>query len=405
MRHQHLPLVALYVLAASCAAPTGDEDGDRGAAIAANAIVLDEKASDDAVLEEGRVTFPLAGHESLLGREAGDVLVAHRAKSAGRNNPNGFLRKIVSVDRAGDRVVVLTTPGSLTDAVRTGEAQQTFDIDVANMNPTPTGVESPSGAPAFGTKDLGSIEKSVDISGTKLDTGIPGLTVTIKKGKVGFKAGLDVGVKISWFSLKEFHAIAKGAIDASFELEVDYTLAKSFSKKFETTFYKSPTKPLAPMMIGPVPVSAGVRINFKAGCEVSMSGNVNLDVGAEASSSVALGIKYDGGWKGVSEHALKFTRIGPTATTAVQASMKCSITPEVEMMFYEVIGGYMSISPYAAFDIEPTLECPWRLHAGVEGNAGGRFDVLGYKLAEFNTKLFGFDANLASGKLGGWCGK
>ena len=73
------------------------------------------KQRDAVTIEANQLTFPARGNEALLKKVAGDILVSDRGSSG--NNPDGFMRKVVSVQKQGDSIVMTTEQAYLTEVI------------------------------------------------------------------------------------------------------------------------------------------------------------------------------------------------------------------------------------------------------------------------------------------------
>ena len=151
------------------------------------------------------LTFPAEGNEALLQRCAGDILM-----SASYASP-AFLRRVVSVQREHDLIVVTTTRASLTDAIVQGHFAGTSELSTASMNPGPSTAAAPTGVPP-GLKPLdstgGVVGGSLDLTkqvleskncagGTECSVGGGGLfSVHTSTGHTSFDTKLGVGATI-----------------------------------------------------------------------------------------------------------------------------------------------------------------------------------------------------------------
>jgi len=132
--------VMCALLVAGCAGGDGGEDagdGDGGVVVEQTVVITDV---DDVIVEADRILFPRATHADVLGRKPGEFLVGDRANAdlVAQKNPDGFLRRIVSVGEAGDYIVVETELAFISDIVAEGTFTETIEpVQLGDLPPVP----------------------------------------------------------------------------------------------------------------------------------------------------------------------------------------------------------------------------------------------------------------------------
>jgi hypothetical protein len=391
MRYRPRHLIALIVVATCLAGGCGNSEESQQRAeppiIAERAFAITGAAADKAVVEPGRLTFPLAGNEGLLDKKPGDILVGDRQTTPGAKNPYGFIRKVKTVTQQGDQIVVETDFASITDAIQRGHVSQQVDFPAT----TPQGFLSP--------KDTGGLAGGqIDVTGTVLNAFSGGAKAKVSQGHLAFNPKMDIGIDIDWFKVKEFHAIASGKLDMA--LAVELTATAAAKGEVELPVFEAPPYPLPPQFIGPIPVVETLNFSVALVCSLTEQGESSVNVGASSTTSVSLGARYqNGSWSKVATESFSWAPIGPDLTGKVGIEIKCALQPELALMFYDVVGPYLSMGPYAAFSLS-VPPCEWEIKAGIEGNAGGKVEILEYTLAQLELKLFDKSWSLLKGSCG-----
>lgn len=415
-----LPFLALTGIGAFAACSSSSSDGPAATApgasdveLAEHVTVIEGALANKVVVEPTRLVFPAQGSESVASAPAGTILVGDRQATTGGKNPDGFLRKVVSVATTSEGVVVTTADAYLTDAVKNGS----FNITLATPELGPDG-PSPSSlkaGPGLQPQGGGKAIKLLDFSGTKifdwpadvtLDT-VPPSTIgfdafaSVKTGTLSFTPTWDIGADIKGFSLASFHASATGQLDAALEIEAGVDLktsltpeqftkllAKTIAKSQTTTLFQYPID-LGTFHLGPLPMP--VKANFSAvlTCDFKWGGGIKVDAGGKASGSVTVGVKYDanGGLSGVYDHSTSFSAIGPTWTLDGATHIRCDVKPQFALNLFGLAFAEVWADPY--FDVGASLTCgqakPPEGHAhgealvGVVAGAHAKAQVLGFK--------------------------
>ena len=382
---------------------------------AADLLVADDALAGQIEVKADELRVGATGHESLLSRTRGSYLVAQpRGNAATSKNPYGFLRRVESVGRDGGDIVVRTSAASVAEVAPEGEAHSSMRLSEAAAN-------SLSGGD-LALQDLHGLPWSgVDVSGSVLlfDKGPASGTATysiahdirISKGTITFDPSLDISLHVHRGKIQEFHVIASGSVAADVEIdasitangEIDLSDPSIFTKEFKTNLFTSPSFHLPPQFVGVVPVVESVSVTVAASCKLTAHATASAHFGATASSEVVAGAKYENGaWAPVTSANFQFAPVKPVVNAEGDVQLRCSLEPQVQVLFYDAAGPTITIAPYAEVDASDTNgKLDWNVHVGVDGRAGGEIKILGHEIAAADLKLFNFqyDKPIAGGSL------
>lgn len=374
-----LSLSVLAVLASGCSdSESSSPPADIPPVVADNAFVVSASQSDAVAVETDQLVFPAAGNEDLLDRKAGDVIVGRRSTTADSKNPYGFLRKVKTIAKAGDTIVVTTEAASLSEAIVQGKT-----ATVVTQNVSPQGMG-------------GLLGGEVSLSGKVLDSPTFGVKAKVSQGHLKFTPKFDIGMQFGFMSVKEFHAIATGTLDVALALEVSSSMAVS-EKFVDLTVFEAPPYVLPPQFIGPIPIEETVRFSVKLTCDLTDKAQFSIEAGASATSTTSIGARYQNkDWSKVATQSFSWQPIGPNLEGKVSGRVRCILKPELALMFYDVAGPFINVGPYVSAGVE-VPPCKWDIKAGIEGNFGGKVAILDKTLASASLKLFDQSWELASG--------
>ena len=421
---------------AACSSTSGDDTtgagGSTGAGavkLAANVTIIEGAAADGVAVEATRLVFPAGS--PVTSAPVGQVLVGDRQSKAGGKNPDGFLRKVVSVSTTSEGVVVQTEDAVLTDAVEEGSFQVTLTTpDLGNDGPaaqTASLAKGPGYQPMGGGKPI----KLLDFSGTKLFDWPADVTVqttppktigfdafaSVKTGTLTFTPTWDLGADIKGFSLNSFHASATGKLDATVVIETGVTLktnltpeeftklvAQQIAKTHSATLFDYPVD-LGTFKLGPLPMPVKADFSAVLACDFKWGGGLKVDYGGTASGTVTVNLKYDAqnGLSADYDKSASFKTIGPTYTMDGNAHVRCELTPQFSLNLFGLAFAEVWVKPYV--DMGANLTCtadkPPQGHAhgeafvGVSAGAHAKAKVLGFKWEKACT-LFAYESDHAT---------
>lgn len=369
---------ALAALAVTVNACTGESAQEEVAETYAEGLFVasPEVANATTVLAD-RLEMPTAAGDAveatLRGRR---FIVGPRGRAA--TNPYGFMRKVEGVTKSGSKVVVRTSPASLTDVLENADfhAERPEAADVLK--------------PSLGPQAVFGFDRTFDFSGKELfDTNVGGarLSAKVTTGTVRVKPEIEIGAKIRWFSLKEFDFVVRG--DAEAHLEVEVRADGPLEKSFGVTIPTGSSFPVG--AIGPVPLTG--RIDVRITCDIRADGNYRVKPGFDASIKAEGGIRYrDGDWQTVKTWEPKLeTRFGLSGKGDVDA--RCSASPMVSLLIADFAGPAVEVGPYIHARGEVDFDrggepLPLDIEYGLLGRVHGRVRILHWNLIDIDTTLF-----------------
>jgi hypothetical protein len=355
-----VPLCCVLVLSSACGGGDdgADDDSDGDPSIPDTTVVLDEETL--AALESvsgDLASFTFSRSTPLLDQLAeGDVIVSG---VHGALLPSGALRRVQTIDRAGD-VALMTAPASLAEAFERARIRETFELradDVALLRARRGVVPGvgPSGL-YFGLNDV------VLFDGDGLDTAGDRVVMS---GNIAIEPDLDLVIDIDGFSLEEASVSIGGAVSGNVNIDA----------RREATLPGTPielaTLDMAPItfFVGPVPVV----ITSSIALEVGVSGAVTakMNVGFQADADARVGFGYQGGSFG------PIGEIDPSASVELQSfedgvvgSARLFAGPRLRVGLYGFDVGFARVSAFVQADVDAAADPWWCLSAGFEGSAG-----------------------------------
>jgi hypothetical protein len=333
------------------------------------------------------VTYAFSGDQPPLA--VGDVIASAQG--------NGFLRKITAVSSSGNTLIVSTAQARLTDAVEEGSFSDSVALNVGDAVNAEAG-----GRRLVATKMLRGaavVGNAIQLNNVVLYSA-NGLTVRIPRGHISFSAGLDIGAKLRWFKVQEFHAIASGSLDTDIDLEATAQLSLTREKEVAVATFTS----VALQFIGPVPVIEVITLEFLVGARAEMTGAMTATTGIDGSAAVTFGAEYvrDNGWDGIGDRSFNMSADTPTFSGSAGVTLRGYVKPQITVAFYGLAGPYLAAEPYVEFDADlavgPSID--WRVVAGIDAILGFNVSALGYDIFDYNHAFNLYNRELASGHFG-----
>jgi hypothetical protein len=332
--------------------------------------VVDATPGVDVTVEPDRLTFVLAGHEDLLQRRAGDILVC--------SNGTGFIRAVASVASADGAVTVATTAAVLGDAIIDGTASDSSDLEDMSgqwkMDGKWDGVLPFDGLLEIGnTSVLGNGDVSVDL----------------KDVRMRFKPSVNLDLDIRDRQVTYFEAVASGSVEAAMTVAVETT--GNVTVRQEKELWKSTPKALV-QMVGYVPVVEVVQLTFSVGVEVASEGAAKTEVGGSLTGTLTAGATYDyyhGGWKAVGQRNVTVVPVAKLTEGDASLDFSVYLVATLDILFYDVAGPFIWVAPYVG--VSHTFGEPgWSRYFGISGAWGGHVEIFGETMLGFEKDLFDF---------------
>lgn len=372
-RRQVLLVMSAILLSAACVSnsPVETEISD---AACRETVVIDNlgntgiiDVTDDEVILSFTGSFPCI--------VPGDVIVSGEVSG----ERYGFLRMVTGVRVSGNTMILSTRNARLTDAIRNGELETVIRFYCDTGTPAVTealeGVSGKSG--------------SIDLSGVVLYSGGVGdsqVTVEITSGTITFDPEIDLGFKIKYSRITEFHAVASG--DALIDCDFFALSTGSVNFNHDITLY-SYSKTFV-QWVGWVPVVEVVTLSFVAGFDIdSVTENTEITTGYYQDAYIAAGAVYaNSAWSSVWEKSIALNEHPTEWLGAADLELKGFVKPVVSVAFYGVAGPYIEVVPYLTFDGQTeNNEYFWQLLGGIEGVLGFDVSIFGYSIADYFTTL------------------
>jgi len=407
---RRLVVLACLAISASALGCSGGDKGGDDVILSENALVATSSWEQGADVQADRIVLPAAGSEDALANiKPGKVLVGGRNELAGSTNPEGFLVLVKSVSRQGDKIVVMTEPAKLNDAVLQGH----FGVD-------PTGVDF-SEAGDTATQAQGSASKRFHYELKPRDlysfseqvTGADGLAavsgkVAIKEGHFDFTPTLsyEADIKKAFGIIPtglDFKASAEGDLDASLTVTADLLadaaakLDASYEKTIggqPVTIFQGKPKTLPSVKLGPIKVPSSAQLQIDAICTLkNTGGQAHAEGGVAVTGSANAHVEYDGHWTSGFDHSLTGT---PSFTYSANGRFngECRLNATIALKLFGsatanvTLGAYakLAATASAAKGQDPTLNCD--LRAGAQGDFDGKLEVLGFNVGSKSFNLF-----------------
>ncbi len=331
--------------------------------------------------------------------------------------PQGILRRVVSVDRSGDTVVVQTEPSTVFHAFRR------LDVRLETVVGDPTATLKPP-PPPQGPAAVAGLTLEFPIGGTdvpvtlfdgdgKLDSTedqITGVTTMHANVKIDFWLNFDwqtlsyaeasAALEDVLDILEDLADIFTGDLPSIAELihlRTGLTLTGIFDTKLgmqgkSALSYDEPLSlggyPLDPIWIGPLVFVPQITLeaDFSGGVTGDMS--VGYGVGAEA----GIGFEYDANEDDLFPKPIaigpNFTHSEPSATVSISAKATAELELRLHMSLYGLFGPYASILAVSELDVDRSRTPCYRLLAGLRGGSGASFVFAGTTLASIHGPSF-----------------
>jgi alpha-tubulin suppressor-like RCC1 family protein len=302
----------------------------------------------------------------------GDIL----ALGVGPKTPYGFFGKVVSVTDSGGQEIVTTAPAKLVEAIPQGDIKLTGTLSTKNVHVTAYAAGGPAGARGnLRTSDFGissPLDKGVECSpGASLDlSGTAGLTPTFtfnlnwKWG--GLRHPLTYTLNSALFKVR---AEEKVALAAAASAALNCSLGPF--TVFEVTF------PPIDVQVGPFPVIFVPKFEIEVGASAKVGAKLTATV--TQTLTVEAGAQYaKGHWSPVGSLEKSFTF--SNTTPEVSATLEAEATGKFSLLFFDLVGPYVAITPSLEYGISPSVWAPdpwWTLTGKVEGGAGINVSLFG----------------------------
>lgn len=362
------PLRTLALFAALLTSACASESPGGVTGVASEGVVVID--DPDVVFDADTVRLPLAGHEDLLSLTDEQVVT-----SAIRG---GFLRRVRSVETAGDTLVITTDPAELGDAV--------VEMELAERLIRPGGelADSAEGSVGAAREALEVAEFRTVFGPQRVHEGL-GMDVDVS-GQLDFDPTLDFELSVEDRQVERLLLRAAGELQADLHVHVDVRSDnQSLNYGHELWTWERPFV----HFIGPVPVVEVVTLEIGVGVGLEVDGNLVVDVGGGLNSDVVLGTLLENGeWSDLGERTFEIT--DPRASVSgsgTLAAVQMFVYAKLRVMLYDVAGPYVEVRP----NVRMVREDGWHLGtAGVYAEVGvdAQVPIIGRSLGVWDRQLF-----------------
>ena len=323
--------------------------------------------------ERAKCQFTFTLEPLPAGVTVGSVLVA----DAGETTPNGLLVKVTGIGGS----TVSATEAALGDALKQGEFRGTFAL-------SPDEVRSQTLARGVSLRDPALAAQGADFT-FKLDH-VELAEGVYADGQVSFAAGCGVGggLTYDWFIIPDgvwFEASC--GVSESAALEVTAQKSASLSKDVQIAAFE--LNPVT-FMLGPVPVV--VVPNVTVGVSAAGTVSAGMSFGAQQHFTARAGVKYDDGFKNITEFSKGFGAHSSSLKTAVEA--RAAVDLRQALLVYGLVGPAIDESGYLNFRGAPGQKPAWCLNGGVSGSVSLDLDLKVKRLRWGPATLFDESAEI-----------
>lgn len=424
-----------FVAVVACGSSSGG--ATQGVQLADGVTVIASAQAGDVQVLPDRLLLSAVAHPDVVSKTPGSILAGERAPQglASGGNPRGFLRKVVSVSKNGEQIVVMTQPATLLDVVHRGSMQATLQLPELGTSGPVTQSASPTLHTLGGGGGSGGISL-VDLSGTTLlhasgsapvgnanpphtvgyDASLVLKTATLDfTPKLQLSADIEPDLNDPLSSVQSLSLVATGTLAADLEIEAKLALtgnpsntdvaqliAQEIFKSASTTLVDYPVD-LGAIALGPLNVPATAEFKVTVACDqVKWGGATDVVFGGKANASITAGFQYDAssGLSPVLSHSESLSAVGPNWTLNDEISAHCWIQPELDLSLFDVASGMVWADAWGAMSADAvcspqqtaTGELQGTAFAGISATAEAKVDVFGLFEWQKECTLFAEDS-------------
>jgi hypothetical protein len=321
----YLRLFIITILLVNCSNDEENNDNSQNDfELTSETIVLQESNINNLINLDGDEIIFNNEDATINNLEINDIIVAD--KSA--NTPNGFLRRVVSLENINNEVKIITVDAKITDAIKNGSVSFNETINPNDVISVDTSGEELNRNSNFSNSEFSfEINRTFDLDGNPSTT-----NDKIKfEGDIDFNPSFEFDIDINNQNVDYFLFKLIFSNTTSLRVEYDYSIEQLGIEKTYVlkTVFLSPIT----VWIGSFPLVLSRRIVFVSGID----GEVRAQMVAEASNtySTELGIEYiqGSGWQTIQNQN---NNLDGSLTTQVELSLEGWVQPRLEMRPYGV---------------------------------------------------------------------
>ncbi len=331
---------------------------------------------------------------SLEGLEAGDIVVSTPRPAA----PNGFLRKVESVEVLADRIIVTTSRAVLKDALKSADIRLNRQFTGADYSQAKAWAKGDllyaqtdpllAQQAALGTQNL-SIQEEIHIPLELLiydfddDESTTDDQIRVEGG-IDLEPSLELALKCSLI-----------CTNPDFLARFDFVQKADIKFIADLTWEEEKTIQLATI---PLPPITALFIVFTPEIVVSINarGEIKVDVefGVAQELDLAFGVEHDSqdGWSTIAEYDDDLSFTEPKLAGSVEA--RAGLEVEAAIMLYGMAGVSAGIEAYGEFIAGYPRDPVWELNFGLTGDIAAELDLIVWQ-EEYPATLFDVSVPIA----------
>jgi hypothetical protein len=296
------------------------------------------------------------------------------------NNGQGILRKIISVTKNNNKIIIITTQACLEDAIQKGKLSITHTLspnDTMQVLLKAKGVSLNKNT----LKHSGFYISMNDVVIYDADGNL-GTTddQVVANGSVSISQGFDFTLSIDNWTLTEL--LMTTTFSEDIQLGVNMNLLNlSYTKEKE--IYRVSFTPLT-FFIGIVPVVITPVLSISVGIDGKIYADLFSSISQHADFTA--GIEYENtAWSKLANESHSFSYQIPTITAG--AELKGYVGPNLNFLLYGVIGPSVNVSLYGKVVADPTQTPQIALWEGIAIDAGVKIEVLSHVVAGYQANV------------------
>jgi hypothetical protein len=328
----------------------------------------------------GTLTFrSLRGN--LVGLQVNDLVVSAPLTLT----PDGFMRRVTSIQSSNSQVVVQTERSVLGDLVEEADIriEETVDfLEVQRAKAWQRGEVIYTATQMQNLRPqnlLPQIDESFNwVIFDQDDNRNTTDDQVVVKGHFKVEPKIIIKLKCSGFLCTKPDFTAKFVMDEEAKIEVKAKLKKELNK----------SQQLLRIPLGAITVGFLVFVP-EIVVDVSLEGLIRVEVDYSATQSInyEVGVQYNSStkWTKINKVNKSFTSNAPTFEASVEA--KAKLTAAARLMLYGIAGVEADVGVYAKFEAQYPSSPAWILSGGIEGNIGVDLDLIVWQ-EELNVPIF-----------------
>lgn len=323
----------------SASAPPGDRPPTR---LAWNVFVVDDAQNMRLYdIEADAIVFDTTGGPVP---RVGTLLVG--------SERGGFIRRAMRVETSGERLVVHTLPGVLTDAVISGWIDTALAFSAA-----------PAGLP----DRLISAGPGLSLDGISLlppGYGPHGAAIVIERGRIEFDPELALRLTVAGRTLTSLEVEAGGPLALDLLVAAHFEGPVDFTGRTEIASFRRPLR----ASIGRLPVPLEVTLRFYAHLDAAGDFADDCRAGYSARHEIDAALSFDGAWDRAPVSAASLLE-EPLFTCGdwTDCRIAVAVGVEIEVSFYAADRARFDLRPWIGIEVE--TEAPpfwnWSLSGGL----------------------------------------